>query len=97
MYHSRMSHQNHQHNHDDADALALGALAWTLGDPARAARMLALTGLAPDDLRARAGDPALLASVLGFLEAHEPDLVACADALGLPPSRLVEARRRIER
>ena len=34
----------------------------------------ALTGLDSDELRARAGDPALLAAVLGFLAAHEPDL-----------------------
>ena len=46
----------------------------------------------PTQLRARIGDPGLLAAVLRFLEAHEPDLVACADALGVAPSRLVEAR-----
>jgi hypothetical protein len=48
-------------------------------------------------LRQRIGDPALLAAVLGFLEAHEPDLIACADALDLSPAELVEARRRLER
>jgi hypothetical protein len=34
--------------------------------------------------------------VLGFVEAHEPDLVACADALDVPPAALVEARRALE-
>lgn len=59
--------------------------------------MLALTGLTPDDLRARAGEPALLGAVIGFLEAHEPDLIACADALGAKPASLVAAREALER
>ena len=81
---------------NDPEAMALSALGWALAEPARAARMLALTGLTPDDLRDRLGDPSLLAAVLLFLEAHEPDLVACAEALGISPARLVEARRSLE-
>ena len=76
--------------------LALAALAWTLGDGARAERLLAVTGLAPADLRRRADDPAVLAAVLAFLEAHEPDLVACADALEVPPATLVRAHAALE-
>ena len=78
------------------EATALQALAWTLGDPARADRLLALTGLDPAGLRARAGEPAMLAAVLGFLEGHEADLVACADALGVVPAALVAARARLD-
>jgi hypothetical protein len=74
----------------------LEALAWTLADDARAARLLALTGLTPDDLRARAGEPAVLAAVLRFLAGHEPDLIACADALGVTPAALVDAAERLE-
>lgn len=77
-------------------ALALSALGWALADEARAQRLLALTGLSPDDLRQRLTEPALLAAILAFLEAHEPDLVACAEALGVGPDALVEARRRLE-
>ncbi|MDP9413284.1 MAG: DUF3572 domain-containing protein [Pseudomonadota bacterium] len=84
-------------NADDAEALALSALGWTLSDSGRAERLLALTGLTPDDLRGRLGEQALLAAVLRFLEAHEPDLLACAAELELPPARLVEARQRLER
>ena len=76
-------------NRPDAVAIGLSALAWTLGDGARAERLLAVTGLAPGDLRTRADDPAVLGAVIGFLEAHEPDLVACADALGVAPEVLV--------
>ena len=79
------------------EALALQALVWTLGDSARASRLLDLTGLDPAELRARAGEPALLAATLGFLEAHEPDLVACAEALGVKPMDLVTARAELER
>ena len=80
----------------NAEALALSALAWTLNEPARADRLLSVTGLTADDLRARAADPALLSAVLAFLEAHEPDLVACAAALGVKPLILVEAHRMLD-
>ncbi len=81
---------------NDAAALALGALAWTVGEGTRADRLLSLTGLTPDDLRASAGEPATLAAVLGFLANHEPDLIACAEALGVAPTDLVAARERLE-
>lgn len=80
----------------DAAALALGALGWTLADSDRADCFLALTGMTPDALRARIEEPAMLAAILRFLEGFEPDLVACADALGCPPLALVEARRQLE-
>jgi len=75
--------------------LALSALGWVLGDEGRASRLLALTGLTPDELRAGLGDPALLGAVLDFLCAHEPDLVAAADALGVTPQDLAHARERL--
>ena len=81
----------------NAAALALQALAWTLTDSQRANRLLDLTGLDPAELRARAGEASLLAATLGFLEAHEPDLIACADALEVRPSALVAARMELER
>lgn len=80
----------------DADELALRALVWTLAEPARAGRFLDLTGLTPGDLKARAGTPSVLGAVLGFLEANEPDLVACADELGVRPETLVRAREILE-
>jgi hypothetical protein len=83
-------------NPPDPEALALSALAWTLADDNRAQRLLALTGLTGDDLAARLTEPGVLAAVLGFLAAHEPDLLACAEALGVEPGALIEARRRLE-
>ncbi|WP_375403222.1 DUF3572 domain-containing protein [uncultured Sphingomonas sp.] len=81
----------------DAAALALRALVWTLGEPERAQRLLDLTGLDPSDLRERAGEPAVLAAVMGFLEAHQPDLMACAEELEVAPEALVAAHEELDR
>ena len=79
----------------DAATLALAALGWVLGDGPRAERLLSLTGLTADELRAGLDDPALLGAVLDFLCAHEPDLVAAADALDVTPAQLAAARERL--
>ena len=81
---------------NEGETLALGALGWVLADDARAARLLALTGLTPETLRDWVQDRDFLAAVLRFLENHEPDLIACAAALGVPPLRLVAARQELE-
>ena len=80
----------------EPEILALQALTWTIGQTALRDRLLALTGLEVADLRARAGDPAVLAAVIGFLESHTPDLVACADALGVSADQLVNARMELD-
>ena len=80
---------------DDA-ALALQALGWILSDAPRAERLLAMTGLAPGDLRASLGEQATLAAILAFLTGHENDLVACADALQVPPAGIAAAAHRLE-
>ena len=77
----------------DPVTIALGALRWAIADPARADRLLGLTGLTPDDLRTRIGDPALLAAVIAYLEGYEPDLIDCAAALRITPADLVAVGR----
>ena len=81
---------------DFASLQALSALGWILADDGRAQRLLSLTGLTPDDLRHRLSNPEVLAAILGFLEAHEPDLIACADAIGTTPVSLIDARRSLD-
>jgi hypothetical protein len=81
---------------NDPVAIALAALAATLSDERRARRFLDLTGIGTDDLRSKASDPSLLSALLRFLEGHEPDLISVAEAVGVPPSALVEARRQLE-
>lgn len=85
-----------QHSPNDPVAVALAALAATLGSERRAQRFIDLTGIGTDELRERAADPALLGALLRFLEAHEPDLLAVAEELGVEPPVLVEARRELE-
>ena len=80
----------------DARALGLFALATAVSDERRARRFLDLTGIGTDELRARVGDPALLAALIRFLEAHEPDLLAVAQIIDVKPEALVAARRELE-
>ena len=79
----------------DPQGVALRALGWVLSDTPRAERFLALTGLTPEMLRASVGQPDTHRAVLDFLCAHEPDLVAAAESLGLEPAQLAALRDRI--
>ncbi len=92
-----MSSQETNRDSNGADTLALNALVWVLQQPDRADRFLALTGLEGDDIRGRINDPALLDGVIAFLEAHEPDLIACACALDVSPGVLLGTRDRLGR
>ena len=83
-------------NDNDPVALALAALAATISDERRAQRFIDLTGIGTDELRRRAGEPDLLAALLRFLEAHEPDLLSVSEALGVKPVDLVKARQQLE-
>jgi len=55
-----------------------------------------MTGIGTDELRRRAADPVLLTALLAFLEAHEPDLMDVAEAIGIEPKALVAARHELE-
>jgi hypothetical protein len=76
--------------------LALSALAATLGDDRRAQRFLDLTGIGTEELRDGANDPVLLAALIAFLEAHEPDLISVSQEIGVDPASLSAARLRLE-
>ena len=79
-----------------ASDMAFQALAWALMEEARAERLLALTGLTPEGLRKSVMERSTQAAILSFLEAHEPDLVACAAVIGVSPAVLVQARKELE-
>lgn len=78
-------------NREGAETLALQALAHIVGDADLGPRFLELTGLDVATLRTRAGQSDVLAAALGFLDSHEPSLIATAAALGIKPSTLVAA------
>ncbi|MFN3620860.1 DUF3572 family protein [Sphingorhabdus sp.] len=80
----------------DASGMAFQALAWALMDESRAERLLSLTGLTPEGLRGSITDRSTQAAILSFLEAHEPDLIACAAIIGVSPAVLVQARQELE-
>jgi hypothetical protein len=80
----------------DASGMAFQALAWALMDETRAERLLSLTGLTPDGLRGSINERRTQAAILSFLEAYEPDLIACAAVIGVSPAVLVQARQELE-
>ena len=77
---------------DEAESIAIQAIAHLATDEDRLNRFLALTGLDPDGLRAAAGQPGFLASILDHLAGYEPDLLAFATEAGIPPERVAAAR-----
>jgi hypothetical protein len=80
----------------EAESLAYEALAWALCEPIRARRLLDLTGLDPAGLRDSVGMASVQAAILGFLLDHEPDLIACAEALARSPGDIARARHCLE-
>ncbi|MBT2186393.1 DUF3572 family protein [Sphingobium nicotianae] len=88
----------HPYPNSDADeSMALLLIGWIVADLARAERMLALTGLTPDDLRAGLGNRVTLCALMDFVINHEPDLIACAEALEVRPADIIAVRGRIGR
>jgi hypothetical protein len=76
----------------DAESLAVSALAFVAADPERLGRFLALTGLGPDSIRAAARAPHFLAGILEFLEADERLLLGFAQEAGVDPPEVARAR-----
>jgi len=76
-----------------AEALALHALAFLAEDPERLGRFLALTGIGPADLKARAGEPEFLGGVLDHLLGDERLLLAFSKEYECrrPPRHMLEA------
>lgn len=79
----------------DDEALAIRALSFLSGDPARLGAFLAATGLGPGTLRAASREPGFLASVLAHLAADESLLLAFAANEGLAPEAVAAAHRRL--
>ena len=87
----------HAAEETSAQTVALQLVGWILSDVARVERMFSITGLDPDSLRASLADAASLGAIMEFVINHEPDLLACADALGVRPATLVAAREKLAR
>lgn len=80
---------------EQAEAVALRALAFLAGDEERFHRFLLSTGATAEDVRRRAGDPDFLSGVIDHLLTDDALLVAFAEDAALQPSAVVAARRRL--
>jgi Protein of unknown function (DUF3572) len=76
-----------------AEDLAIQALNFLATEPQRLSRFLALSGLAPDSIRAAAAESGFLAGVLAHLGQDESLLVAFAAEAGVKPADVDRARR----
>ena len=77
---------------DKAAAIGQEALVFLAGEPALLDACLAQSGLAADDLRARAADPQLLGFLLDFLLQSDAWVQDFAAAAGLRPEDVARAR-----
>ncbi|KPP93640.1 MAG: Protein of unknown function (DUF3572) [Rhodobacteraceae bacterium HLUCCA08] len=78
---------------ESAEDVAVRALVWLAGNDDLCPVFLGSTGAAPEDLRAQAGDPAFLASVLDFVTMDDAWVIAFCDAQGLPYDAPLRARQ----
>jgi len=76
-----------------AEMLAIQALAFIAEEPERMADFLSVTGIAPDAIRAAAGEPDFLAAVLEHMLGDEILLLAFADSAGIDPAGVALAHR----
>ena len=74
-----------------AEQLGLMALTFLAEDGERLVRFLSLTGTTPADLRAGAGQPSMLAAVLGHLLEDEPLLLVFTSMKGVDPAVVAPA------
>ncbi len=80
---------------EDAQAIALRALAFIAEDEDRLAAFLSASGMAQEDVSARLGDPAVLAGVLDFVLADNSRTVAFVNRIDIDPMLPRLARRKL--
>ena len=68
---------------EDAETIGIQAIGFLAEQPELLRRFLALAGIDVPELRARAGDPALLGAVLDFILYDESLATGFADAVGV--------------
>ena len=76
----------------DAESIALSAFQHLASDEELLLRFCELSGLTISDLREASSQPGFLVGVLDFFLAHEPDLLAWAEADSISPERIAAAR-----
>ncbi len=74
-------------------SMAVAALTFLAADAERLTRFLSVTGLGPHNLRGAAADPGFCGSVLDYLLADEPLLLAFAADAGFEPGDVARAHQ----
>ena len=77
---------------EQAEAMALRALAYIAGDEDRFSRFLLATGTTPEDVRQRVAEPDFLSGVIDYLLSDDALLIAFAEDASLDPSTVALAR-----
>ena len=80
-------------NQDNAEAIAIQALAFIAGSGTLLPRFLQLTGIEASAIRQAAGEPGFLAGVVQFVAAHEPTLIEFCEQSGHAPQQVMRAMR----
>jgi hypothetical protein len=78
---------------NEAEILAIEGLRYIAASESELDRFIALTGIAPSDLRQAAASPLFLSGVLDYFLGDEPTLLAFAAACGRPPHDIPAARQ----
>jgi hypothetical protein len=76
-----------------AEIVAVQALSFLAGEPARLGAFLAESGIGPETLRTAAADPHFLSSVLDFILRDDATVKAFAAAAKLDPTNIAAARQ----
>ncbi len=79
----------------DAQAVALKAVAFIAADDELLPRFVALSGCGLDDIRQRIADAAFLGGVMDFILGDEPTLLAFVAAADLAPETPMAARAKL--
>lgn len=82
-------------NPDAASDIAIAGLQYIAGNSEELSRFVALTGVAPDDIRAIAGTPDFMVAVLDYFLGNEPTLLAFVAQAGLDAGDIRKARMAI--
>ncbi len=78
---------------DEAETLAINALAFLASRPEALGRFLALTGIGPANLRSAAAEAGFLAGLLDYYLANESMLMEYSGHAGVSPEVVVHARQ----
>ena len=79
----------------DPQETAIKVLGWLANEPDMFGRFLALSGIAPGQMRDAVNDTGFLAGLLDFVMSHEPTLMAFCAATDSQPETVAQAWQKL--